>query len=414
MVSANVFTTSMVPGDTVFRIPITPMFGFEPFPGEMSFMPAGYIALPFEWWRADMEYKIVIPVSSFHRGAVQVIYSPNNESFTGDVTNVSLNVIYDVVAGEDHEFRVNYCSPRPFLHTQLVSDSIPIKPYVSASMGFLTMRVVNALVAQTEGANTIVYVFARAKNLQVGVPRDTIVFAEAGSLVSAPFREGVILQGALGDETKMNREHELVPGGGPIDASSQYFGEQILSVRGLMQKPSQEDGIDASDEQFTVTALGTYPGCTQLATFGGPTMWTWSGHFAAMFTGVAASERIKVFPGVDCWAGAWRTQNPYVFTESETVGTTAPMTFCGQNKGFEFTIPYYSAQRFVRTWSPPDLTSEGPKTRVLITHPPSVEGPLDVVAYTSLGPDIRLTCFRQVPRVKFVAGAVSNVWWQDV
>jgi len=196
----------------------------------------------------------------------------------------------------------------------------------------------------------------------------------------------------------------LVPKATEYPADSLLFGERIRSVRALLQKPSKIGTAAFSfGTQFeAIPYLFQNPG-TVIGPSNYYAPWTWVGYYKNLFTGLAASERIKIFPLYDCWLGASRFSVVSNLAVTSSVSTMAPITFCGANKGAEFNIPYYYNKKYYPCRINRDVTSVNglPITKVVVdSHLLADPGDRNnTVTYYSLGPDIRATCFRQVPTV---------------
>jgi hypothetical protein len=396
-------------GDVLATIPICPLacnatfgLGFSTF----SFTPVGYFGLPFAFWRGDMEFLIITPVSKLHRGALQVLWVPDGSSPTAEVTNSSLNHIYDVSEPQDHIFTVGFSRERPALNNLILRlDGVGIIPIGSAN-GALSIKVVNPLVAQTEAASTSIYVFARAgKNMQFGMPRDTILVPKATPSVF-PLRTHTQLQadsdGALGDSlTVVPVVVPLVPSSGPYPSSEVLWGEDILSVRALLQKPNLLGMFSFGQTQGELIPRLLGPPATNL--IGAvPVPWTWQNHYGCCYLGFACSERFKLFPREGSWAAANASHalSTAMQTENATaIGITAPLTFVGPNMGAEFTVPYYGDVKYRSGYYGTSVVVAADNT-VLTCR--GMGGSVDAMVYYSFGPDIRATCFRILPQVVFL------------
>jgi len=362
-----------------------------------------------------MEFKFVIPVSKTHRGAVQMAWVPNGSIPTGDITNVAWNVIYDVTTGNIHNLTVGYAREDPFLQNRLFTMDMPIKPYFACN-GQLIIRVVNPLLAQATGADTKIFVYARAlPNMEFAVPRDEIGYMNEGEdPVSFPIQSTVRLEGgALGDSDSPIGETTgvLVSPSNPIPSHALYFGEQVSSVRALLQKPSKLNVIEMLGTVIVPQFLWA-PGVVVSPPLDTETVWTYVGYYKNLFVGLAASERFKAFPARGAWIGACRfarqpTSDPSLFTP-----TMCPMTYAGPGLGAEFVIPYYYPRKYVVCRATQDSDPSATNWTSLVAYPANGEEGVKVIWYHSLGPDIRATCFRQVPHVRFKApDGPFTPWW---
>ena len=377
---------------------------------DLRLTTAGFCGLPFSFWRADMEYEIVIPVSAAHRGSIQFYWIPALVSVPVDPTTISRNVIMDVAQSNTMRLRVGYARDIPFAQCDLITPSVPIV-HLGATNGTLACRVVNPLVAQSDTANTRIFVFARAKNVQFAHPRDQFdyVSADGTTPVNVKFIDGVeVYQGAtIGDVSPSVDTIDLVPSSGPFPGDDLYYGEVVSSARALMQKPSKLITATPDGNGLVFPIVATLPGESQRPD------WTWHNWYASLFVGLAASMRLKVFPNRDCWLGAAPVVGQ-AHRDKSVVPTLAPMTFCGVNKGAEFTLPYYHPEKFVSPCRTTDSQFSDQRGRFNILRVQGDEGQYDaqLVVYQSLGADIRASRFRQVLKVKLEETLQVTPWFE--
>jgi hypothetical protein len=268
---------------------------------------------------------------------------------------------------------------------------MPIIPYLGGN-GTLTVRVVNPLVSQAI-ANTTIFIFARAKNLDVQAPDNLIPwYNEGGDPINLNFYSDLFLQGAVGDDTEEESSHALVPYAGHIPSDMLYFGEKIQSVRALMQKPCRLQRLISSD-LFQLPQLRIGPDIAASTD-----ALTYAYYYSQLFTGIAASERFKVFSA---------TTNDYFVSFSRGVNadgtlTTFPTNYfpqmatyswVGPQKGHEGSIPYYNPRKYLV----PNTKETSPRSVSQIQYDRTVS--VHVETFYSLGPDIRAVCFIQVPAI---------------
>jgi len=404
-------------GTVLSTLYVTPMFakdvGGSAGQYTLSMTPAGFYGVPFQFWRGDMEYLVIIPVSKLHRGTIQIAWIPVGSVIPATITNSSLNHIYDVAAGMEKEIVVGFAREVPFLETRIVTDSLVIVP-VGLTNGQLVFRVINALqVPNSASALPVdVLVFARAgANMQFAVPCDETKFANASNtaLVDYQLRTQVQLQGgALGDEGSMITDRvELVESSGSYPAADLLFGEEICSIRALFQKFSLIGGFQsASTEQnlwIAFPPLGLFPG--QSPTFStAPTKnlvcgWTWQRWFGPCFLGIACSERFKI-PGSQAGiVGVQHHFRPLLGDSAvpDQLNTVSPLTSSGAQNGVEFTMPWYTPVKFLLPFEKV-VPEDNIMNRVISFHRSTPSGTTGVI-YHAYGPDVRVVCFRQLPRV---------------
>jgi len=400
-------------GTDLGYIPVSPSYcmftlGVAP-DGVLNPTTAGYVGLPFSWWRGDMEYQVIIPCSKFHRGSLQIFWCPVGSVPTTDVTNTTLNMIIDLGSGEEHQITVGYARGRPYVENQILYDgSIINDDYTN---GRLFFRVINPLAASNATADTSILVFARASaNMDFAVPRCNIQFNGA----VYEFTQFVQYQGgALGDEdTHDMKLTTLVPETGTFPSSELYFGEQLSSVRALMQKPSRIWYQAPAGVVHTIPAAASIPPLGymvnpqlgQCLDQNFASLFNWQGWYRVLFTGIACSERYKLLPKQPRMLAVMPVQGCSQTTSTGVpVQTLAPITHSGAQYGAEFIVPYYRPEKFLlgrRTYNPASNCTRwnrivnSPATNLTGTDPAQ-----ETALYHSYGPDIRVIGFRGVPLV---------------
>lgn len=419
-------------GTVLGYVPVTPFLSLEP---EMSdngalYTTAGFVGYPFHYWRGDMEYKIVIPISKFHRGVIQVCWSPDSNA-GGYSTNQVFNHMLDIGDTACWQFDVGYAVAKPMLTTIGYEQSASFPPLDSCN-GVLSFRVVNPLTAQVETATVDIIVFARGKNnMKFGVPKTLTVPVNYGNVRETPtdFVTAIHFQkGAIGNEECDSGEFTLVPESN-ADYMDVCIGEDFKSVRALMQKFSQ----DLNAGRYMSPAAGDYGGVwlvphalpPPIANQGeltSPNMsfgttpsqnFSWGGYYAAMFVGVAASTRYKFSSTT-----GGRTQpigvSHFPIAKGLDLGpirrfsinSVNPMMVVDNLLGAEVTVPYYFNYKYLKTYMGYSVTTlaEGEAHGRLdtIEMPANNENAVSrtVVMYRAFGPDLRLSMFRVTPRIK--------------
>lgn len=356
------WVTGALANDNLGIIPVTPcraasiesMGGVGEYIYDIQLMPAGYVGLTFEQWRGGMEYQIVVPVSAYHRGSVQVIWSPTEVlSFTQDPTGRSLNVIIDVAIGSTQTIGVDYANHWPVLDTVFTAANSALKlgttpdstvTVPSWNNGYLHFRVVQRLVASTNAGNAAdcsILVFARAKpDMRFGIPRQYLgVIENAGVAIydtwslksSVKYQAGA----TIGDYTPGEAVNQLVTTtSDPEMPARVLWGDDIRSVRALMQRLSPmynscvygsltaggpqfervpggdgsgrlysllpmiptppNGGVAGSVDGFMAQNLVNDPATSSGAEFMKRSVFTWYSHYAMLFTGVRSSLRVKI------------------------------------------------------------------------------------------------------------------------
>jgi len=423
LVKAMSWGSAAATGSTLGSLPITPSYCYN-VDDQLFPTTAGFVGAPFQFWRGDMEYLIVIPVSKLHRGSLQIAWIPTGSTLATTITNATLNIIYDVSTGDEKQFVVGYARDRPMAVNNFMTDST-IQNY-DWTNGRLAFRVINPLSCQNASPEVNVLVFARASsNMRFAVPRTKGFFPSvtpATSLMEVAYT----LQGASGDEDDHQPEVvELVPASGDYPMDQLLFGESFDSVRPLMQKPFRlYPKSDSDTRQFwTLPPFGYLAGMgdtSEVSQFV-PTF-TYLSWYRTLFCCIAGSERFKIIPryclenevcGVERVfnrdTGAY---NGYANYNDAVPGTLVPLYPCASGRGYEGTVPYYQIRRFIKghvTFLANDDDSSRLEVAITRIWHMQYSGTMDIAPniWHSAGPDLRLSHFRQVPTV------IANTEWSS-
>jgi hypothetical protein len=151
-------------------IPVTPYFGKQTL-GAFYATTAGFVGFPFTYWRGGMEYKLIIPSSVYHRGMLQVLWCTDTGIPVTDVTQILHNEIFDVEAGSEYTFTVDWSKRSPaFLNSGFQSKTTGSDS--GNSNGFIIFRVISQLQAMGGSAPITCVLMARAMpNMEFGFPR---------------------------------------------------------------------------------------------------------------------------------------------------------------------------------------------------------------------------------------------------
>jgi len=392
-------TTSTILGS----IPVSPFYGegvTSATTAQIYLTTAGYCGLPFKYWRGDMEYKVVIPVSKLHRGTLQVYWVPSGATSTATPTVSALNVIYDVAADEEKQISVGYAQDRPYLYSIILPQDVPILPtdYLN---GRLLFMVVNPLQSQNAATGVDILVFARAKsNMDFQVLTDVVEFYTTGGVATAFIQNNSFTyQGATGDEDEEeDTVVSLVPDTGSYPAPEINFGENVSSARAMMQKFSWIARTPDTNNNF-------YHMPYQYANTGAHVM-VYDSHYAYLFHGVASSMRWKVLPTSLTAMFSAHLQSPNrrgVHTQGNDNLFPTQIPVSG---GGEIRIPYYSPMKYglMRTSDPNSLQD-------YVSVIDSAGAEVTKRTCRAAGSDIRITCFASVPLVTLTDGSTPTSPW---
>jgi len=398
------------------NIPICPGFSMNASTETViAFHPTvpGFIGLPFEYWRGTMKYKLVIPVSMMHKGVLQVVWVPNDSSLSSvDVTNLTLNTMFDVSEGGSREIEFGFSRDQPLLHNRYFTDHSTIQP-IGDCNGYFALRVINPLVSPNSTASVMISIFAAAgPDMEFHQPRDTLFMDEIGiGTLEAPFQSNIELQGMDGQQGDgtIAESVVVVPISKPYPTAEMLTGERFSSVRELLQKPSKLNAVSYLGLATFPSPIWT-PGSTVNVGYGTITVWTWAGHYQSMFHGLAASERFKFLPDLVnnnlCYVGAARIYQ-LLPTYPDVTPCMAPISST-MGGGHEVVVPYYHNKKFFNPRVTASDITPGRKTAIRVQW---TSGNRAMRIWHSYGPDIRATCFRQLPKVSYKATTVGFTSW---
>lgn len=425
LIAAFDWPMSAVQDAVLGTIPVSPFYTTTGSDVEAwNLTTAGYVGFPFSHWRGDMIYDVYIPRSKFHRGTLQVAWLPEDPGGT-NLTNITLNTILDIGDYTMFSLRVGYARERPVLDCQLISPVYPpIIPYESSCNGSLSFIVQNPLVAAQAGSDVSILVFARAaENMQFMHLRDNFPYLD--DLVINPHTmrntvQVVLQSGAVGDDVGSKMEMDLVPSSGPYPIAKILAGEDIRSIRGLLQKPcwmpfdASTDGTStfngANEEALTlsVSHFPPTPYSNGNHTSGSLAPFSHAGYYSALFVGIAGSTRYKILGIHNIGGGAWVAQayplaRPY--TPGNTYLNTGAISFLSPLQqltwqGAEFTVPYYGTQKYYSPRTVAGTADEIPRDALVVgCRGYNSAIPVYFQYFQSCAPDTRVNYFRWTPRL---------------
>jgi len=353
-----------------------------------------------------MEYLIIIPVSTLHRGTLQIYWVPAGATTTTTPTVAALNTIYDVAASEETIVRVGYAQDAPYLDNYIIPSAVTILP-TAGTNGRLVFLVVNPLQSQNSAVSVDVLVFGRAcSNMDFQVLDGTIATYDSTGLKVVDLQTPCVqYQGAQGDETEEQEIIDLVPPSGEYPAVEINFGEKVNSARTMLQK-------------FTWLEVANYiykNGHYYQCSFG-QAQFVFSQHYALLFAGLASGTRLKLlgFSGpFPCLASA-RVTHPDVLGNLSLTNNNMLLPIQNMTSlGAEFRLPYYSPRKFLKT----NVAVTGVPYLYDIAQVADLNGVVnnDVTSRfaVALASDIRCLCFSHVPNLFIrTTGSRALGWWQ--
>lgn len=203
-----------------------------------------FAALPFEYWKGDIEIRFDVACSQFHRGKFIVGYEPNaNASSLFLSSPIKLNKqfqhIVDIQETQTITFRVNWNAISPWLRTPQTAighhgSGAPAYNNLFHN-GFIYIAPFTKLIAPDNTSPVRIAIFVRSPNLQVNM---------LGRNSRLPRRYNITTESAEEIVSTMNLND-------PIEEKShtslEYFGEEVVSFRSALKRYMLEQTVYRTD-----------------------------------------------------------------------------------------------------------------------------------------------------------------------
>ena len=421
----NVLTWSAAEdsGAALTTIPVTP-FLVSPTSvlGQFHIAPAGYVGLPFDFWRADAVVEVEVVCSSFHRGTLQAYWTPWNYTApsTDDPTNVTVNHIWDVQPGIRKQFRIGFARANPYAKVvPLVSSQLASGAALdTVCNGFFSLRVVNPLQSQVSSATVSLIISVRWENVdfrELPTVLETPAFGSPATVRTNPFMTYLSLQGMGDADIAAQDVIDLVPATLPFPGDGLCFpGLGVSSCRAMVQKPSLIPQVKLTELIANSGLYGTYiayppssqswlnaldPSVSYI-----PYVLTYAEYYTAPFSW-ASSVCLQAYMNQSALIGyEMSTQNTQV-ADINVPSPLNPITIMASTGGYQVQLPYKNYAKFVNG-NIHNYLNGNPMFMELFT---SSLGTLQAGAYTALyyhlASDVRFTRYIQIPLVTFNANS---------
>jgi len=415
MLDRVTLTTSAARGAILTYIPVTPFFGGGT-STTYNLPVAGYIGMPFQYWRGGMEYLIYIPSTSNFEGKLKVMWDPTTTvppAYTNDPTNYLSNTSINLHGSSRTMVRIGYSDHRPCLSQQISNSATRNVPNGGARdgshNGWLVFFLEQPLTSSRATAVHIdILIMARAtSDMRFGVPS-----VQQG--IST-----VTFQGGTTDEVA---EHvvDLVPVGDPYPTTEVLWGEDIKSVRMLMQAFSGCSVLGDNSSTF-VQHIPFGPNSTATPNMNGVSTpsFCYLSWYAPLFTGVRGSVRWKVMPAdeqattiliawpVGEWYGIANNSPTYNWGCASLWNYDSQSALSEQGNGTEWLFPYYFSRKYINPrecWDPTVAVGFLRNIRMNgVSSPNGTTGQLWPL-FIAGGPDITANRFRRVPGLFYEFG----------
>lgn len=438
LVAKTSWATTDAATTELLRIPVTPGLA-KKLLNVWYLQPCGYVGLPFRYWRGGMEYMIIVPVSPYHRGMLQLVWDPQfNSVITTDPTNIMRTAIFDVTVSNTLTAQVGYDSTIGVKTMSLCATDGSLAEQEMCN-GSLSLRVQSVLQAPLAGSVDVLVLARAMSDMRFGVP--TFSVWNAGATGFTQFSGAYRFQaGGIGDDAETQDDVVVLVGPKATDSyptNTIHFGEEIASVRPLLQKFSPVQQLNSNIVASSYALPHFWPPPKEVSDDGTLNFiaddgfyssmcanFTWLGWYSAMFVGIRGSTRYKVLRGTTegmygmspgFWTDMGTSAGNYTgygvdALETSGVGSTPVsdllnmgIQYTGPNGGCEFTLPYYCNKKYINTRIIPVLetgTLVDPSTFELrsdfLHHSASWGGTL---IFQAGGPDIAPVRFRRVPAI---------------
>jgi hypothetical protein len=179
--------TDLQGGDTYIKtIQVSPHYNSQSLPFAPSHV--SYHTLPFAYFRGSLNWKIVIPATTFHSGRLQIAFEPLNYGAqeATDMTNVLQNVVLDLKESNELVFNTPFTSP--YWAEDNVTTYTNFNNLISDTLnGHLKFRVVSQLRAGgvTTTLKVLVYL-AAGPDWEVMCPTFSAMFSKTKQLRFSP------------------------------------------------------------------------------------------------------------------------------------------------------------------------------------------------------------------------------------
>ncbi len=234
--TAFTWTSTRVTEDILFSLWVNPvLFDFVTGANATAFdlVPMAHMARLFKYWRGDIEIRLKIVCSKYHRGRLEVFWDPGAAiNATTNTTVTNFTEIVDIEDNTDVKFVIPYTQSTAYLtcfnyaaSNNYTNGSMPVpdNDYVNGTFG---VKVLNRQTSPVASSDIRILVFVRAcDNMEFAVPRNipntlSILEPQASKFDVDP---STLMLGVKPSESKP--EMNLL-----------YMGEKIVSMRTLFQR----------------------------------------------------------------------------------------------------------------------------------------------------------------------------------
>lgn len=333
----------------------------------------GFSAMPFMFWRGDIEFRFHCIVSTFHRGKGAFIFDMNNFQYGLITASTSLNKqfikIVDLQETQIVDFCVKWAAPRPWMQLPPGTDAWKLTGDVASYSstngmfnGFIYFVPFTKL-QSPDNSDIQVNVYVRSTNMRFSVP-----------IVSnlPPARRLVSQSGVYAESGTMDVSCKTVV---PIDCfelndstaddsmiTQEYMGEEIFSFRSLLKRYMTLPPVLNNDATTNQTGLVSFPVYPNNNLAYGATAWAVNtpelfSYLRLAYHGVRGGIRYRFHLGqplstgpTATWKVSFDSPNSAITTTAFTLGSSPAynrlqgtlLFIPTTNGGIEVEFPFYS------------------------------------------------------------------------
>lgn len=182
--------------------------------------PAAWMSESFQQWRGDAVIKLRVVKSKYHTGRLLITFDPFANNAQSSTSAQTRNIVWDVTTGDEMTIRVPFLSEKTWKRVYTSMGGISERNGTSLSLGtfsigYVRVLVLNALTAPLTTATVSLVTELSWENLQFANPKQIRNTVSPWSVQSV-------------DMTDVGHD--------PIVDDSNYVGQEILSLRQLMNR----------------------------------------------------------------------------------------------------------------------------------------------------------------------------------
>lgn len=368
--------------------------------------PAGYLGMNFAYWRCNFEFMVMVAVTPFMRGSLQITYQPGNGIAPDYATsmNTQSTFVVDVQQDQCITFGVGYMAKHMACRTAILCQGITQSYNTDFHNGMLHFRIASPLASGNDVLNASVFVFMRCTDVVYSQHlEDITTVAITGNTVSN-LRQNIVYQGAIGADPPNVVSHTLVP----RTSSNEWVsanGGAPMDCRAMLQMRTPRCTLGTYGDKamtfYWTTDLCSYPGVGSVAQ-----------HYALLFVGVTGGMRYAVSWDLDDMDEVGIVPTRGRVTNSDRLSIIPNMYQAGYNspnRFAEFEIPAPYNNRYYVTGIQHGGLQSAADLRAVTSGTNEISTIRLAGVFAAHAPDVDLHFFRFTPTFTFTAP--TQVLW---